>query len=40
LLGDEVVVVAGEHGQLGEGLVVGPDPAQSMGMVRAASAMT
>ncbi len=30
-LGSEVVVVAGEHGELGEGFIVGADPAQGMG---------
>jgi hypothetical protein len=44
-LGGEVLVVAGEHGQRGQGLVVGPTPAQGVrhrpyGIARAASAMT
>uniref|UniRef100_UPI0030D4B502 hypothetical protein n=1 Tax=Pseudonocardia sp. D17 TaxID=882661 RepID=UPI0030D4B502 len=30
-LGGEVVVVAGQHGELGEGLVIGADPAQGVG---------
>jgi hypothetical protein len=30
-LGGEVVVVAGEHGEFGEGVVVGADPAQGVG---------